>query len=274
MFLMRASLCAESKGNIMIRRKILATLPLIGALTVAQHAQATTVNFFLSGDGNVTASGSLTIGPDPYSGAAFGTPANLISVPGGPPNQQGLYDPLSAQAITGATGTFSDAALGITDVAITGLIATNPQPHYDPDDTIPYSFGWYPGIPATTISYDNLFYVDGSPLTCSFPPAGNYGGYFDNYGVMFTLSNGDVVDLYSNGWIAGPGNPTPPSTDYYGVVVGYTDPIKGFTADYASATGLVFAAPEPSTWAMMVLGFAGLGFAGYRASRKAAAIAV
>jgi hypothetical protein len=27
---------------------------------------------------------------------------------------------------------------------------------------------------------------------------------------------------------------------------------------------------EPSTWAMMLLGFAGAGFAGYRASRKAA----
>ena len=31
--------------------------------------------------------------------------------------------------------------------------------------------------------------------------------------------------------------------------------------------------PEPSTWAMMVLGFAGLGFAGYRASRKSASVA-
>lgn len=28
--------------------------------------------------------------------------------------------------------------------------------------------------------------------------------------------------------------------------------------------------PEPSTWTMMVLGFAGLGFAGYRASRRTA----
>ena len=27
--------------------------------------------------------------------------------------------------------------------------------------------------------------------------------------------------------------------------------------------------PEPSTWAMMLLGFAGLGFAGYRRARKA-----
>jgi hypothetical protein len=29
-----------------------------------------------------------------------------------------------------------------------------------------------------------------------------------------------------------------------------------------------FAVPEPSTWAMMLLGFAGLGFMGYRASAK------
>jgi hypothetical protein len=47
------------------------------------------------------------------------------------------------------------------------------------------------------------------------------------------------------------------------------------TSDYAAyeasfQAGLV---PEPSTWAMMLLGFAGLGYAGHRASRKAASIA-
>ena len=34
-----------------------------------------------------------------------------------------------------------------------------------------------------------------------------------------------------------------------------------------------FATPEPSTWAMMALGFAGLGFAGYRRARTQAALA-
>ena len=35
----------------------------------------------------------------------------------------------------------------------------------------------------------------------------------------------------------------------------------------------VMTVPEPSTWAMMLLGIAGLGFAGYRRSHKVASIA-
>jgi hypothetical protein len=41
-------------------------------------------------------------------------------------------------------------------------------------------------------------------------------------------------------------------------------------ADVTTFSGV----PEPSTWAMMLLGFAGLGFAGYRASRKSAVLAM
>jgi PEP-CTERM motif len=34
------------------------------------------------------------------------------------------------------------------------------------------------------------------------------------------------------------------------------------------------AVPEPSTWAMMLLGFAGLGYAGYRSSQKTGAVSL
>jgi hypothetical protein len=43
-------------------------------------------------------------------------------------------------------------------------------------------------------------------------------------------------------------------------------------SDYGT-NGTWNAVPEPSTWAMMLLGLAGLGFAGYRASRRTAAAA-
>jgi hypothetical protein len=44
------------------------------------------------------------------------------------------------------------------------------------------------------------------------------------------------------------------------------DGIKGASAVADLAAG----APEPSTWAMMLIGFAGLGFTAYRRTRKAA----
>ena len=34
------------------------------------------------------------------------------------------------------------------------------------------------------------------------------------------------------------------------------------------AFDLTYTVPEPSTWAMMILGFASLGFIGYRQARK------
>jgi PEP-CTERM motif-containing protein len=158
------------------------------------------------------------------------------------------------QSPTGATGTFSDAILHIDDVAITGVFATDPQNHFESDQTIPHSFGWYPA--PGKVSYDNLFYAGGlAPITClGVAP----GGYFDDYGVLLTLANGDLVDVYSNGG-NGPG--------LCNAVV-----LVDGVANYASAGGLsLTAAPEPSTWAMMMLGFAGLGFAGYRRSHKVAA---
>jgi hypothetical protein len=46
-----------------------------------------------------------------------------------------------------------------------------------------------------------------------------------------------------------------------------------WTSIDATLSSVTITAPEPSTWAMMLLSFAGLGFAGYRTSHKAASIA-
>ena len=45
------------------------------------------------------------------------------------------------------------------------------------------------------------------------------------------------------------------------------------TTDAYSGDFTVSAVPEPSTWAMLILGFAAIGFAGLRKSRKAAGLA-
>jgi len=52
----------------------------------------------------------------------------------------------------------------------------------------------------------------------------------------------------------------------------YATAING-NAEGGFASASAFVTPEPSTWAMMLIGFAGLGIAGYRASRKNVALA-
>jgi hypothetical protein len=65
-----------------------------------------------------------------------------------------------------------------------------------------------------------------------------------------------------------------------GTYVGFEDRGAGGDYDYnddqfvftnVASSAVASSAPEASTWAMMLIGFAGLGFAGWRAQRKTAA---
>jgi hypothetical protein len=62
------------------------------------------------------------------------------------------------------------------------------------------------------------------------------------------------------------GQSTPPTGNAYGELS--SDPTA-----FGVGTFTLTAVPEPATWAMMLIGFAGLGVAGYRASQKRAAAA-
>ena len=63
----------------------------------------------------------------------------------------------------------------------------------------------------------------------------------------------------------------PPSITPSGLVTGASD--VGYTGVGNTGVGPATAVLEASTWAMMLIGFAGLGFLGYRASRKSGSLA-
>jgi hypothetical protein len=63
-------------------------------------------------------------------------------------------------------------------------------------------------------------------------------------------------------------NPASSTPEEFAYATPQTDVFE--TDNFTQFSVTAAATPEPSTWAMMLLGFAGLGFAGYRRIRKAA----
>jgi hypothetical protein len=87
--------------------------------------------------------------------------------------------------------------------------------------------------------------------------------HFDYNGVVFTADNGYLYNLFTQ-------NTYNPSFD----ALLTTDPNGGGVGNNNLGTGTITAAvPEPSTWAMMLIGFVGVGFMAYRRKAKPALIA-
>ena len=111
-------------------------------------------------------------------------------------------------------------------------------------------------------------------ILISLPTSANFlslnYGTFDGSNVTFTLSNGVITTQSSSG-------------DGYNTVDFYrASGVGAFTSvlltetdinDVLSVNNITYGTvPEPSTWAMMMLGFAGMGYVGYR-SRKVVSVA-
>jgi PEP-CTERM motif len=189
------------------------------------------------------------------------------------------------------TGITSASLLGLTESSTATVLLNLIAPPAQTDTA--YSLPFVAVDPTTTVtvagynvhafefSTNNGVFLGGTGpnllgLTWEFTPAadGSAGFQVDNGGPVKDLEFGGLFegeyDAFSQTFATTPGSS-------YTVELLYTNPEDNDDAGFmvtttgATATGGV---PEPSSWAMMLLGFAGLGFVGYRRTRKAVSIAV
>lgn len=208
----------------------------LAALVVAAMPLATsaaTVDLAVNGDG-VTANLTLTYGPQ--------TDAKYPD----------------AFVVTGISGSFSDASVGISNATVLGLVKTT---FNVPDATnllAPANFSRFAvasGLAPISngyLSYDNLFWPGGAPQTATDYPA--YGGMLDIYGLMFRIGDGKVVNLWSNGVFGGPA-----VGPIYGAAVATVDQALSYHEGLT-----VSAVPEPATAALLLLGLGATGWAARR----------
>ncbi len=196
-----------------MKRKFIYPAAIFLIATLSPRAKAGTFDFSFTGPG---VSGSLVL--------TYGTGTDA------------KYP--QALEVTGISGSFTDANIGILNATVTGLVPINyatPEPGntYAPNDfsKFPVAMGTMDG----SLSYDNLFYPGGSPQTAPPTDYPFHGGLFDIYGLLFTINNGDTVNLWSNGLFPGA------TADDYGVAVA----TSATTLDYVG-NGVALT-PEPSS---------------------------
>ncbi len=138
------------------------------------------------------------------------TVANLVLKTSDTLNAVGDYD------VTGIAG-------NVNGVAVTGLVANPDQPNYS----------LWGGI----FSFDDRFNPAGNP-------------FLTNPGVLFTLQDGHVDNLYSIG-ATGPDN--------YQLIPSLNNQYEPTVTGNISVRQISSPAPEPASWAMMLGGFGAIG---------------
>jgi hypothetical protein len=160
------------------------------------------------------------------------------------------------------TGSFTGTLSGQTITDITGISASltlpgslNGTPLASPLYAFSYTAAgtdcptcWTPGGASITLnnpSADNFLFANTTTPTA----LSGYTNYF--YVIPWPNPPATVADQFYSTGVAGLGGPNNTFIDYY-------------NGQFVPASFSVSAVPEPSTWAMMILGFFGVGFLAYR----------
>jgi hypothetical protein len=137
-------------------------------------------------------------------------------------------DAIGGYDILSISGTIFGPGFGPTGAGI--AFAPNPSQPYPANNPI--------------YQYDNVYFPGGSAP-------------FDANGILFTVGGYDY-NLYSDGPTAYLSTDNPAGVYFPGAAIAFSDPVQDS----------VMSAPEPSTWALILLGFAGLGLAARRKTRE------
>ena len=243
-------------------------LALVGSVGLAATSATAAVVTFQGGD-----AGANSTDPRPNSNATastFDTAAsllgaeNLITFESAPVGTYSSLVVAPGVTLTGTDFTGNSAGQSILN-----------SPFGNPDSLFGYN---------TTSGGQNFAFINGGFITFSFAtPIQAFGAYLsglqlDNETITFndgTSQSITIDNLGSGVQFAGftdagklissveinTASSADPAGDYVGV-----DDVRYVNAGSS-------AVPELATWAMMLLGFAGLGFVGYRTSRKSAVLA-
>jgi hypothetical protein len=215
---------------------------------------------------NVAAAAGTNDGPPP--GAILDL--NGQPIPHGAPTQYSI-DFTASLASTAISLAFREdpAFFAVTDVSVVDLTTSSGNLLTNGD----FSGGATLGIP-NGWSFQNVNGASFAGLVqspCSFGGSANcwYDGSVQAYDELSQTIGTTIGDVYEvSFWNQDNG---PLQTYSQLSTNGITTGTGGNGADilvYATATPPPLNTPEPATWAMMLIGFAGLGFAGYRARRS------